>query len=111
MQNIIIITYEELRATITKHVKHYEELQTTEEKKTSLVWTRDKTQWSIEDHPQGTGQGGRKRGRQSKKLADNIAEWIGGSFATTQALAHDRQRFRQLVQRSTVQRPHDPGKG
>ena len=33
------------------------------------------------------------------------------SFATTQALAHDRQRWRQLVQRLILQRVHDSGKG
>ena len=35
----------------------------------------------------------------------------GKSFATTQALAHDSQRSRQLVQRSSMLRPHHPGKG
>ena len=60
---------------------------------------------------QGTVQGESRRGRQRKKWTDNIAEWTGKSFATTQALAHDRQKWRQLLQRSTIQRPHDPGKG
>ena len=32
----------------------------------------------------------------------------GKSFATTQVLAHDRQRWRQLVHRSTVQLPSPP---
>ena len=53
----------------------------------------------------------RRRARQRKKWTKNIAEWTGMSLATTRAFAHDRQRWRQLVQRSTVQRPHDPGKG
>ena len=38
----------------------------------------------------------------SKK--NKIAEWTGNNFATTQTLAHVRQRWRQLVQRSSVQR-------
>ena len=58
---------------------------------------------------QGTVQGKRRRGRQKKKWTDNIAEWTGKSFAATQALAHNRQRWSQLVQRSSLQRPYDPG--
>ena len=44
---------------------------------------------------QGTVQGGRRKGRQRKKWTDNIAEWTGKSFATTEALVHGRQRWRQ----------------
>ena len=42
-----------------------------------------------------TVQGRRRRGRQKKKLTDNAAVWTGKSFATTQALAQHRQRWRQ----------------
>ena len=58
---------------------------------------------------QGTVQGKRRQGRQRKKWADNITEWTGKTFAKTQALAHDRTRWRKLVDCSFVQRPHDPG--
>ena len=107
----IYITNEEVHATITKHVKHYEELLTTL-KKRKLCWYGHVTRVCglSKIIVQGTVQGGRRRGRQRKKWRDNIAEWTRESFATTQALVHDRQRWRQLVQCSTVQHHHDLGK-
>ena len=89
-------TNEEVRATTTKRVKHYEELLTTAEKR-KLHWYGHVTRASglSKIILQGTVQGGRRKGRQRKKRADTITEWTGKSFATTQALAHDRQRWRQ----------------
>ena len=108
------ITNEEVRATITKHVKHiYNEELLTTVKKRKLRWYEHVTRASglLKTILYGTVQGRRRRGRQRKSWMDTIAEWTGESFATTQAPAHDRQRWRQLVQRSTVQRPQDPGRG
>ena len=106
------VTNEEVRRTITQHVKNYEDLLTTV-KKRKMKWYGHVTRASglSKTILQGTVQGGRKRGRQKKRWTDNVAEWTGESFATTQALAHDRQRWRQLVQSSSLQRPHDPGRG
>ena len=44
------------------------------------------------------GQKKKKKSRQRKKWADNIAELSRESFTTTRALAHDCQRWKQLVQ-------------
>ena len=87
---------EAVRATITKHMKRYEELLTTV-KKRKLRWRGHVTRASglSKTVLQGTGEGGRRRARQRQKWTDNIAEWTGKSFATTQALVHDRQRWRQ----------------
>ena len=57
---------------------------------------------------QGTVQLKRRRGRQRKRWADNI-KWTRKTFAETQALAHNRQDWSRLVQRSLEQRPYDPG--
>jgi len=53
----------------------------------------------------------RRRGRPKKKWADNITEWTGKSFSTTQALAHNRSKWSQLVQRSSLQCLFDRGGG
>ena len=46
------IRNEEMRAVIVKHVKlHRRAADQHEEKKTTLVLARDKSQWPIEDHP------------------------------------------------------------
>ena len=84
------VTNEEVRRTISQHVKHYEDLLTTV-KKRKLKWYGHVTRSSglSKTILQGTVQGKRRRGRQRKKWTDNIAEWTGRNFAETQALAHD----------------------
>ena len=54
---------------------------------------------------QGTVEGKRRRGRQRKKWDDNIREWTGLPLASTQALAHERERWREVC--SAAKRPHD----
>ncbi|CAH1251418.1 Hypp9062 [Branchiostoma lanceolatum] len=54
---------------------------------------------------QGTVKGKRRRGRQRKKWDDNIKEWTGMTLAETQALAHDRVRWREVC--SAAKCPHD----
>ncbi|XP_071494734.1 uncharacterized protein [Diadema antillarum] len=101
------VTNESVLKTIRQTIDHYEDLLTIVKKK-KLKWyghvTRSDGLSKI--ILQGTVQGGRRRGRQKKKWADNIAEWTGKPFAETQALAQDRQRWRRLVSTS-LQRPHD----
>ena len=105
------VTNNEVRRKITQHVSHYEDLLTTA-KKRKLRWYGHVTRSEglAKTILQGTVQGKRRRGRQKKKWADNILEWTGESFAATQALAHDRTKWSQLVHCSTImQRPYDPG--
>ena len=104
------VTNEEVRRKISQNVKHYEDLLTTVRKR-KLKWYGHVTRASglTKTILQGTVQGKRRRGRQRKKWADNITEWTGKNFAMTQALAHDRKRWRKLVNRSSLQCPYDPG--
>ena len=55
---------------------------------------------------QGTVEGSRRRGRPKKRWSDNIAEWTGKSFAETQAMAHNRQEWRELTRKSIMTRPY-----
>ena len=55
---------------------------------------------------QGTVEGSRRRGRPKKSWSDNIAEWTGTSLAETQAMAHNRQEWRE-AQRADEEVHHD----
>ena len=103
------ITNEEVRRTITQQVRHYEDLLTTVRKR-KLRWYGHVTRSDglSKTILQGTVQGKRRRGRPRKNWADNITEWTKMSFSTTQALAHNRHKWRQLVQHSSLQRPDNP---
>ena len=48
---------------------------------------------------QGTVPGKRKRGRQKKRWEDNIREWTGLDFNSSQRAAEDRQRAAEDRQR------------
>ena len=61
-----------------------------------MVRSCDKSQWPIEDStPRYSSRWKEKGQAEKKKWTDNIAEWTGKSVATTQALDHDHQRWRQ----------------
>ncbi|KAK3895277.1 hypothetical protein Pcinc_000994 [Petrolisthes cinctipes] len=104
------ITNEEVRRRIRQHLRQYEDLLTTV-KRRKLQWYGHtiRSDGLAKTILQGTGRGGRRRGRQRKRWTDNIKEWTERSLASAQALAHDREGWRDHVYRSTVQRPHDPG--
>ena len=46
---------------------------------------------------QGTVPGKRTRGRQKKRWEDNIREWTGLDFNSSQRAAEDRQRWQKIV--------------
>ena len=104
------ITNEVVRTRIKEHMPRYVDLLTTV-KRRKLKWYGHVTRSSglSKTILQGTVQGRRKRGRQRKRWTDNIKEWTGMTYAETQALAHDRDRWGNLVRRSIMQRPYDPG--
>ena len=56
---------------------------------------------------QGTVEGGRRQGRQRKRLEDKIREWTGLEFAKSQSAVENRGKWRKLVTKSAVvpQRP------
>ena len=56
---------------------------------------------------QGTVKEGRRQGRQRKRWEDNIREWTGLVFAKSQRAVENREKWRELVAKSSVvpQRP------
>ena len=61
------ITIEAVRATITKHTERYEELLTTA-KKTTMVWSCDKTRWPIKDRLPRYSSRWKKKGQAEKEM-------------------------------------------
>ena len=104
------VTNEEVRSRVKQHMSHYEDLLSTV-KRRKLKWYGHVTRSCglSKTILQGTVQGRRRRGRQRKRWTDNIAEWTGKSFAQTQALAKQREKWRHLTRLSVMQRPYDPG--
>ena len=51
---------------------------------------------------QGTVKGGRRQGRQRKRLGDNIREWTGLEFTKSQRAVEKRGEWRKLVEKSSV---------
>ena len=58
---------------------------------------------------QGTVKEKRKRGRQKKRLEDNIKEWTGMDFASSTRTAENRTRWKGIVANSSVV-PRQPSK-
>ena len=51
---------------------------------------------------QGTVKGGRRQGTQRKRWEDNIREWTGVEFAKSERAVENRERWRELVAKSSV---------
>ena len=51
---------------------------------------------------QGTVKGGRRQGRQKKKLVDDIKEWTGLEFLKSQTAVKNRGKWRKLVVKSSM---------
>ena len=100
---------ETVRNTITAHIGPHEELLSTVRRR-KLQWYGHVTRSSglAKTILQGTVEGGRRRGRQKKKWADNITEWTGADFATTQAQARNRQQWRELSRVASMVVPRRP---
>ena len=101
------ITNEHVRKTITKHIGPYEDpLATVKRQKLKWYGHVTRSDGLTKVILQGTVEGKRRRGRPKKKWIDNIAEWTGKSSAETQAMAHNRQEWRELMRKSVMMRPY-----
>ena len=100
------ITNEEVKNRIRQTIGRYEDLLTTV-KKRKLKWYGHVTRSNglAKTILQGTVQGGRKRGRQKKRWEDNIVEWTGLRLSDVLREAENRERWRELVARSSVVPP------
>ena len=102
------VTNEEVRAKIQQAIGPHEDLLTIV-KRRKLQWYGHVSHSSglAKTILQGTMKGGRRQGRQRKRLEDNIREWTGLKLAKSQRAAENREKLRKLVVKSSVvhQRP------
>ena len=101
------ITNGNVQKTIVQHIGPCEDLLATV-KQRKLKWYGHVTRSDglTKVILQGTVEGRRRRGRPNKSWIDNIAEWTGKSFAETQAMAHNRQEWRELMRKSVITRSY-----
>ena len=101
-------TDEEVRAKIQQAIGPHEDLLTIVERR-KLQWYCHVSRSSglAKTILQGTVKGRRRRGRQRKRWEDNIREWTGLEFAKSQRAVENREKWRELVAKSSVvpQRP------
>ena len=92
------ITNNTVKKRIFNHIGRYEELLGII-KRRKLQWYGHITRSNglSKTILQGTVEGSRPRGRPKKSWTDNIKEWTGMEFAMSQAAAHDRTKWRQII--------------
>ena len=97
------VTNEEVRHKITQAIGTHDDLLTVV-KTRKLRWYGHITRSTglAKIILQGTVQGGRKRGRQKRRWEDNIKEWTHLDFRDSQVAARNRDRWREIVNKSSV---------
>ena len=94
---------EDIRAKIQQAIGPHEDLLTTV-KRHKLRWYGHVSCSSIlaKTILQGTVKGGRRQGRQRTRWEDNIREWTGLEFGKSQRAVENREKWRNLVAKSSV---------
>ena len=92
------VTNEEVHAKIQQAIGPHENLLTII-KRCKLQWYGyvSRSSGLARITLQGTVKGGRRQGRQKKRLEDSIREWTGLEFAKSQRLLENREKWRKLV--------------
>ena len=103
-----MFTHEEVLQEDPSSIGEYDELLTLV-KKAKLRWFGhvSRSFGLAKTILQGTVKGKRKRGRQKKRLEDNIKEWTEMDFSSSTGAAETRKRWKGIVANSSVvpQRP------
>ena len=97
------VTNEEVRAKIQQATGPHEDLLTIV-KRRKLQWYGHVSRSSglSKTILQGTVKGGRRPGRQRRRLEDNTRECTGLEFAKSQRAVENRGKWRKLVAKSSV---------
>ncbi|XP_072025056.1 uncharacterized protein [Amphiura filiformis] len=97
------VTNEEVRTRVKQAIGPYDDLlSTVRQRKLRWYGHTSRSSGLAKTILQGTVNGSRKRGRQQKRWEDNIKEWTGLNFATSQRAVEDRTRWREIVKMSSV---------
>ena len=102
------VTNKEVRAKIQQAIGPHEDLLTIV-KRRKLQWYGHVSRSSglAKTILRGTVKGGRRQGRQRKRLEDNIREWTGLEFGKSERAVEKSEKWRKLVAKLSVvpQRP------
>ena len=97
------VTNEEVRAKIQQAFGSHEDLLTIAERR-KLKWYGyvSCSLGLAKTTLQGTVERGRRQGRQKNRWEDNIREWTGLEFAKSQRVVENREKWRNMVVKSSV---------
>ena len=93
------VTNEEVRAKIQQAIGPHEDLLTIVKRHKLNGMVMSPVAKTI---LQSTVKGGRRQGRQRKRWEDNIREWTGLELAKSWRVVENREKWRQLVVKSSV---------
>ena len=96
------VTNKEVRAKMQQAIRPHEDL--TNVKRCNLQWYGHVSCSSglAKTILQGTVKGGRRQGKQRKRWEDYIRQWAGLEFTRSQRAVENREKWRQLVVKSSV---------
>ena len=101
-----LITNEQVRKTIIKHIGPYEDLLATVKRQLKWYGHVIRSDGLTKVILQGTVEGSRRWGRPKMSWIDNIAGWTGKSFAETQVMAHNQKEWRELTKKTVMKRSY-----
>ena len=101
------VTNEKVCRKIQAAIGKYDDILTSV-KKRKLSWFGHVSRFcgSAKTTLQGTVQGKRRKGRQTKRWEDNIKDWTGMNFASSTRAAENRTRWKRVVVKSSVVPEH-----
>ena len=101
------VTNEEVRAKIQQAIGPHDLLTIVKRRKLQWYGHVSRSSGLAKSILQGRAKGGRRQGTQRKRWEDNIREWTGLEFAKSQTAVENREKWRELVMKSSMvpQRP------
>ena len=96
------VTNEEISAKIQQAVGPHKDLMIVKRHKLQWYGHVSRSSGLAETILQGTVKGGRRQGRQKKRLEDKIRKWTGLEFSKSQRAVENMEEWRKLVANSSV---------
>ena len=96
------VTNEEVRAKIQQAIGPHEDLTMVKRPKLQWYGRVSRSSGLAKTILQGTMKGKRRQGRQRKRWEDSMREWTGLEFAKPQKAVKNREKWRNLVVKSSL---------
>ena len=99
------VTNEEVRAKIQQAIGPHEDLTIVKRRKLQWYGHVSRSSDLAKTILQSTVKGERRQSRQRKRWEDNIREWTGLEFAKSRKAVENREKWREMVVKSSVVAP------